>query len=199
MINLLPPDYAMRIRYGRRNTVLRRWIIGALLSIGGLVLIITGGWLYLNQQSSDLESSLAKTNAQLQSQNLPQVQKDAAEISGDIKVINQLFSSEIRFSRLIQDIGRVMPPGTVLASLSLSKINGAIDLSANAKDYTSAAQIALNLNDPSNALFSKVDIVNISCGNNPADLYKCTATFKALFSSDAQKKYISIPVPDKKL
>lgn len=199
MINLLPPDYAMRIRYGRRNAVLRRWILGAILAISGLIVIIAGGWLYLNQQSSDLQSNLSKTNAQLQAQNLAQVQKDAAEISGDIKVINQLFSSEIRFSRLIQDIGRVMPPGTVLASLSLSKINGAIDLSANAKDYTSAAQIALNLNDPSNALFSKVDIVNINCGNNPTDQYKCTGTFKALFSPDAQKKYISIPVPDKKL
>lgn len=199
MINLLPPNYAMRIRYGRRNTILRRWILGSLASTAGLLLIIAGGWLYLNQQSADLESNLAKTNAQLQAQNLTQVKKDAAEISGDIKVINQLFSSEILFSNLIQDIGRVMPPGTVLASLSLSKVSGAIDLSANAKDYTSAAQIALNLNDPANSLFSKVDIVNISCGNNNNDLYKCTGTYKALFSSEAQKKYISIPTQDKKL
>jgi Tfp pilus assembly protein PilN len=199
MINLLPPDYAMRIRFGRANTVLRRWILGSWLAIAGLLVIIAGGWLYLNQQAADLSSSLAKTNSQLQAQNLAKVQKDAAEITGDIKVINQIFSSEIRFSSLIQDIGRVMPPGTVLSSLSLSKINGAVDLSANSKDYTSAAQIALNLNDPANGLFSKVDIVNISCGNDASSQYKCNGTFKALFSNAAQKKYLSVPVQDKKL
>ena len=198
MINLLPPDYAMRIRFGRSNTVLRRWILGALIAIGGLMVIVAGGWLYLNQQTADLNSSLANINAQLQAQNLSKVQKDAAEITGDIKVINQLFSNEIHFSNLIQDIGRAMPPGTVLASLSLAKVNGAVDLSVNSKDYTSAAQVALNLNDPTNQLFSKVDIVNISCGNDDSQ-YKCNGTFKALFSTSAQKKYLSVPAQDKKI
>lgn len=198
MINLLPPEYAMRIRFGRSNTILRRWILGALIAIGGLVVIVTGGWLYLNQQTADLNSSLANINAQLQAQNLSKVQKDATEITGDIKVINQLFSNEIHFSNLIQDIGRAMPPGTVLASLSLTKVNGAVDLSVNSKDYTSAAQVALNLNDPTNQLFSKVDIVNISCGNDDSQ-YKCNGTFKALFSANAQKKYLSVPAQDKKI
>ena len=198
MINLLPPDYAMRIRFGRSNTILRRWILGALIAIGGLMVILTGGWLYLNQQTADLNSSLANINAQLQAQNLSKVQKDATEITGDIKVINQLFSNEIHFSNLIQDIGRAMPPGTVLASLSLTKVNGAVDLSVNSKDYTSAAQVALNLNDPTNQLFSKVDIVNISCGNDDSQ-YKCNGTFKALFSTSAQKKYLSVPAQDKKI
>lgn len=203
MINLLPPDYATRIRFGRRNTVLRRWIIGAGFAIVGAIVIISLGWLYLNQQSADLKRSLDSTNAQLQAQNITQVKKDAAEITGDIKVINQLFSNEIRFSNLIQDIGHVMPPGTILSSLSLSKVNGAIDLSASAKDYTSAAQIAVNLNDPANGLFSKVDIVNINCGSSNSDNsnngYKCNATFRALFSLTAQKKYLSIPAQDKSL
>lgn len=203
MINLLPPDYATRIRFGRLNTGLRRWIIGAGFAIAGALVIIGLGWLYLNQQAADLQRDLDSTNAQLQAQNIGQVQKDAAEITGDIKVINQLFSNEIRFSDLIQDIGRVMPPGAVLSSLSLSKVNGAIDLSASSKDYTSAAQVAVNLNDPANGLFSKVDIVNINCGsNNSSDSdngYKCNATFRALFSSAAQKKYLSIPLQDKSL
>jgi Tfp pilus assembly protein PilN len=198
MINLLPPQYAMRIRFGRRNRILRTWIIGALLAMGGLLVIIAGGWLYLNQQSSNLRRNLDVTNSQLQAQNITKVQKDAAEITGDIKVINSLFSNEIRFSRLVQDIGRVMPPGTVLASLSLSKVNGAIDLSAGARDYASAAQIAVNLNDPANGLFSKVDIVSINCGNDSSTQYKCSGTFKALFSSAAQEKYLSVPAQDKK-
>lgn len=199
MINLLPPDYAMRIKFGRSNTVLRRWIVGAIISIGGLIVILAGGWIYLNQQSVDLHKSLDSTNAQLKAQNLDKVKKDAAEISGDIKVINSLFSSEVQFSKLIQDVGHVMPPNTILSALSLSKVNGPIDLSASAKDYASAAQIAINLNDPANGLFSKVDIVSISCGQDAQTDYKCSGTFKALFSTSAQKKYLSVPAQDKKL
>lgn len=192
MINLLPPDRVLVVRFGRQNSRLRQWIVGALCAIGGLIIIMAGGWVYLHQQASDLQTSLDKTNSQLQAQNLAKVQHDAKEITGDIKVINQVLGNEVHFSDLIQDIGKVMPPGTVLSSLSLSKINGSLDLSASAKDSNAAAQIAVNLNDPSNGLFSKVDIVSINCGNDTS-AYHCDAVFKALFSTAAQKKYQSVP------
>jgi Tfp pilus assembly protein PilN len=193
MINLLPPNYADKIKFGRQNTTLRLWIIGALVAIGGLIIIIAGGWLYLKNQTSNLQSELDKKNTQLQAQNIDKVKKDAAEISGDIRVINKVLSNEVRFSDLIQDVGKIMPPGAVLSSLSLSKVNGALDLSTNAKDYTSAAQIAVNLNDPANGLFSKVDIVSINCSAETTSPYKCSGTYKALFNAAAQKKYLSVP------
>ena len=69
---------------------------------------------------------------------------------------------------------------------------------ADARDYGAAAQIAVNLNDPNNGLFSKVDIENISCPNDPTKQYKCSGTFKALFNDSAQKKYLNVPAQDKK-
>jgi Tfp pilus assembly protein PilN len=192
MINLLPPDFANRIRFGRSNAILRHWILGACIAIIGLLIILAGGSVYLRSQTSQLKNQLDKTNAQLTAKNLSQVQKDATEINNDIKIINKVLGSEVRFSDLVQDIGKVMPPGTVLSSLSLSQINGALDLSVSAKDYSSATQVAVNLEDPSNGLFSKVDILSISCSDNNA-VYRCTGTLKALFSPDAQKKYQSVP------
>ncbi|MDB5160922.1 MAG: hypothetical protein JWO96_302, partial [Candidatus Saccharibacteria bacterium] len=88
MINLLPPEYAMRIRFGRLNAVLRKWIIGALGAVGGLLIIFAGGWIYLSSQTHDLQSQLNKTNSSLQTQNLAKVQKDAADVTSDIKIIN---------------------------------------------------------------------------------------------------------------
>lgn len=192
MINLLPPDHALRIRFGRGNTALRRWIITGLASLVGLIIIFAGGWIYLESQTSSLQKQLDMTNQQLQQQKLAQVQKDASEITGDIKVINQVLGSEVHFSDLIQDIGKVMPNGTIVSSLSLGKINSAMDLTVHAKDYASAAQVAANLNDPSNGIFSRVDIVSINCGTNN-EAYKCDVTLKALFSAAAQKKYQSVP------
>lgn len=192
MINLLPSDYADDIRRGRQNTKLRDWLVGMGAAIAGLIVILFGGWVYISQQEKGLQRGLNITNQQLKDQNLSKVQADAKEITGDIKVINQVLSSEIRFSDIIQSIGQVMPQGSVLESLSLNKITGTLDLSADATNYNSTAQIAANLSDPKNGLFSKVDVISVSC-NSTNPNYKCNATFKALFSSSAKTKFLSVP------
>ena len=198
MINLLPPSRAAGIRYGRQNTTLRIWLIGVALAIFGLIIILAGGWIYIGHQSKAFEKDISSTNQQLQAQNIDKVKADAKEITGDINVINKVLSQEIHFSDLIQAIGSYMPPGTVLGTLSLSdKVSGTLDLSANAKDYTSAAQIAVNLSDQKDDLFSKVDIVNISCGTSTDTVYKCSATFRALFSKDAQTKFLGVATGSK--
>lgn len=198
MINLLPTAHAEAIRYGRQNTVIRNWLLGAAGAISGLIIIIAGGWVYLNRQQTNLQRDIANTQSQLKVQDLTGVQKDAKEITGDIRVINQILGTEVRFSDLIQAIGNDMPPGTVLSALSLSnKVNGALDLSANTSDYQTAAQVAVNLSQSGNELFSKIDIINISCGGiNPSLSYKCTATYRALFSKTAQSKFLSVAKGD---
>jgi Tfp pilus assembly protein PilN len=192
MINLLPPNHAAAIRYGRQNTKLLSWLAGAAVAIIVLVLILAGGWFYLNKQSKDLKHNLDSTNQQLTEQNLGKVESDAKEITGDINVIDKVLSQEIHFSDLIQAIGSYMPPGTVLSSLTLSnEVTGGLDLSVNAKDYASAAQVAVNLNDPKDNLFSKVDIVNINCGNAGNKQYSCSTVLRVLFSKSAQTRFLN--------
>lgn len=198
MINLLPPQYAASIRYGRQNAKLLGWLAGLLGAIIVLVIILAVGWIYMDHEAKDLQKGIDATNQQLQSQNLSKVQADAKEITGDINVIDKVLSQEIQFSGLIQSIGSYMPAGAVLGTLSLSdKVTGSIDLSANTKDYASAAQVAVNLSDPKDDLFSKVDIINISCNSAAEKTYKCSATFRALFSKTAQTKFLSSPTGSK--
>lgn len=196
MINLLPPRYAQQIRRGRLNDFLRKWFIGSALASVGLLIILALGWLYINHQSNNLTANITSINGQLQAQNLPKVQKDAETISADIKIINQVLAKEIRFSDLIQEIGKIMPPGTVLGGLTLSKANGTIDLTASARDYTSAARVAVNLSDPKNNLFDRADILNITCATD-SSAYKCTVSLKALFNKTAQIRFLTIPARSK--
>jgi len=194
MINLLPPSRAEAIRYGRQNSVLRHWLIGAAIAIGGLIVIIFSGWIYLNQESGNFQRDINTTNHQLQAENLAQVQKDAKEITGDITVINKVLSQEIKFSELIQAIGNIMPPDTVLGTLSLSnKVSGGVDITANAKYGNSVPQIVANLTDPQNQLFTKADVVSVSCDSNPTHTYPCTVILRALFSKSAQTRFLSFP------
>jgi len=193
MINLLPPQHAAAIRYGRQNTILLAWLAGAVAAIIILVLIITGGWFYINQQSKDLKHNLDSTNQQLAAQNLSKAEADAKELTGDINVIDKVLSQEIHYSDLIQAIGSYMPPGAGLSSLTLNdKVSGGLDLSANAQNYASAAQVAVNLSDPKDNLFSKVDIVSINCGNNANKAFPCSTELRVLFSKSAQTRFLNI-------
>lgn len=193
MINLLPTSYADTIRYARQNTGLRVWLVGIAAAILGLIIILFGGWIYIDQQSKTLQEHIATTQQQLKAQNLAQAQKEAKEISGDITVINKILSQEVDFSKLMQTIGQDMPLDAVLSALSLSnKVNGALDLTANTVDYASAAQVAANLSDPQNELFSRVDIVSITCDNGSIKKYKCQSTYRALFSPTTQSKFMHI-------
>lgn len=192
MINLLPKEYSSALRSDRFIAIIYRWIMGVIVAIVGLVLIVGVGWLYINQQTRDLNRNITSQNQQLQNQNLTEVQKNADKLSSNIKIINQVLGKEVRFSGLIQAIGQVVPTGTVLSSLTLNKISGAIDLSASAKDYSSAAQIAANLSDPKNNIFSKVDIINVNCLNN-GTLYPCSATYRALFNSSVPSRFLNVP------
>lgn len=191
MINLLPPDYRTKVRYGRMNAKLRHWIeIGVLLIIG-LVVIIGAGWLYIDGQIKNLNKSVAQTEAQLQAQHLQEVQKQADQISQNVRTINQVLGRELRFSDLIQEIGKVMPSGTILGTLTLSnKVTGALDLSVGAKDYASAAQTAINLSDPKNNIFAKVDIISVNCTS--IGTYPCSANLRALFNQKTPDRFLNV-------
>jgi hypothetical protein len=203
MINLLPPEHAVSIRFGRQNTVLRKWLISMAAAIVILVMIISGGWFYINRQAKSLQNGINTTNQLLKAQNLSKVQSDAKEITGDIRVINKVLSSEIRFSDLIQAIGQVMPKGAILSGLSISQVNGALDLSVNTTNYNTAAQVAANLSDPQNGIFSKVDVVSVACNPNGASTpgtpsgYACAVGLKALFGPDTKTKFLSVPKEDR--
>lgn len=188
MINLLPPAYRQTLHRHHQQRLVRAWLIVIWLSTAALAIILMGSWVYINKQSDNLRQSIASTNQELAAQNITKVQKDAKTLTTNIKIINQVLGREIRFSDLIQDIGKVMPDGTVLNSLTLAQATGAIDLSASAKNYAAAAQIAINLSDPDNKIFNKVDINSISC-TATKNTYPCTANFRALFSKSAQAHY----------
>ncbi len=190
MINLLPADYRAHLRHDRSNTQLHRWLVIGAFTIAGMLVVLASGWFYINKQVEDLSKSATATEALLHSKSLVNVQKQADEISQNILIINQVLKREIRFSDLIQQIGKVMPPGAVLGSLTLSKANGAIDITANTKNYSSAAQIAVNLGDPKNNIFAKVDVISIVCSPDQKT-YPCTAAYRALFGKATELRFLN--------
>ena len=187
MINLLPPDVQKAISYARRNTKLRRLLIGQVVLLVVVVVTYLGGLVILKQTSNSLQKQVTSTRDQLSSQDQEAIKKEVEELSSTMKLVVQVLSKEVLFSKLLKQVGSVMPTGSVLTALSINQTSGALDLQAKASDYETATQVQVNLQDPKSLLFEKVDIVNIQCqsaatADPVAARYPCTVQMRALFS-----------------
>lgn len=202
MINLMPPDAKQSIRYSRLNTHLLHWTFGSLAIIIAMVATVILGGFFIDNAKSHLNHSIEGSKKTIADQKLEQYQKQAENISDGLKLIVQVLSKEVLFSKLLQQIGSVMPEGAILGDIQLSNsVNGAIDLTANALDYKAATQVQVNLQDQKNNLFEKVDTQSINCNDGGQQngsttvnsKYKCQIIVRALFKPNATVTFLANP------
>lgn len=192
MINLLPDQLRTEYRFARLNRRLLRWISAFVLGIVGVGLIAGIGVFYMNQSIASYRQQIETTNRQLAAQNMAGVQKQVSDMSNNLKLALQVLSKEVLFSKLLTQLGTITPPNVILTGLSISQTEGAIDITAQTSGYNDATQLQVNLTDPNNQIFSKADIVNISCPPNPTNTkYPCTASLRALFANNNPFLFIS--------
>ncbi|HUP26305.1 MAG TPA: hypothetical protein VM124_01500 [Candidatus Limnocylindrales bacterium] len=197
MINLLPPNVKENILYARRNTRLRRWIMGLLFSIAIIAATVGMGYLYLQRSINSYAVQVSQGEDQLKAQKLEETQTQVQDLTNSLKLVVQVLSREILFSKLLTQVGAALPNGSVLTDLSINKVSGGLDLRAAATDYQTATQVQVNLQDPSNKIFEKADIINIQCANQPAGgdpvkvRYPCTIQLRALFAQNNPFSFIS--------
>lgn len=184
MINLQPPNVKQNLTYGRRNTQLLRWSLACLLAILGVAIVVLFGQFYMNQSIRNYSTQKQKTTDVLSAQQLSQTQKQVQDISSSLKLVVQVLSREVLFSRLIQQVGAAIPANARLTDLKISQTQGAIDLTAVASDYNTATQVQVNLQDPANKIFNKSDILNITCVATGAAnaRYPCSIGLRAQFA-----------------
>lgn len=201
MINLLPEDYKQAYLYARKNTQLAHWCAAIIAVTFACAVLMFGGWWYIAQSTKNYEKQVAQARLALEAGNLSNTQTKVQEISNSLKLIEQVLSKQILFSKLIRQIGIVMPEGAVLSNIELPAFEGGINILAEAKDYKTATQVQINLSDPRNKIFDKADIVSITCSNNDGgqsnnndqssdgeqnsfEAYPCTINLRAQFAKE---------------
>lgn len=198
MINLLPPKYKKTLFYSKRNRTMSRWVIVLILALIFSLVIVAAGWLYLDQAVKREAKNVEQTEAALEEQDIEQTTAQVEEISNNTKLVLDVLSREILFSKLIRQLGAALPPGTALESITLEGLEGGLTIQAYATNFNSASQIQVNLSDPQNKIFKQADIETISCPQTPegetvseeVSQYACTARLKALFSDNTEFVYI---------
>ena len=189
-INLLPPQHKADIIYARRNTVLKNWIIGSCIGILGIFIVLGAGIFFINHSTKNQQHEVTVMQSQLDAQKQGEVQKQVTNISDSVKLTLQVLQRQVFFSKLLTQVGAVMPSGTTLESLTINSTQGGIDLSAKAKDYQSATQVQINITDPSKKLFDKADIISATCTPTvKSDPYPCKVSIRALFAKNNSFQY----------
>jgi len=192
MINLLPPEYKQHLMYGRRNTRLRKWVVALIVALAGVGLIVIGGQYYMRQTIKSQEVLLQTEKESLKTQKAEETEKRLAEISANTKLVVQVLSREILFSKLLRQLGSSLPANTTLQQFQIDKVEGGLTLRALATDIDAATQLQVNLQDPQNKIFEKADIESINCSPpSPGTKYPCVVQLRALFSKDNPYVYIS--------
>ena len=186
MINLLPPELKRDYIYARQNTQLAHFLVSFGVGIAGLALIVGAGFMYLQQAASRYSAQASATQSSLVEQKQTATEKQVEEISASLKLAVSVLSKEVLFSELIKRLAVITPNNVSLSGVSISNLSGGIDVSADAADYDAATQLQINLADPANKIFSKADIVSITCASDGtgSKKYPCTVVVRALFADD---------------
>lgn len=194
MINLLPPELKEAYTYAQRNSKLMHWVISFAFALAGLLVISLGGILYVYQTSHSYDNQISQLQDTLKQEKLTETEKQASDISSSLKLSVKVLSKEVLFSKLLKQLAAVTPSNANLTDLNISQTQGGLDISAEATDYKAATQLQVNLSDAKNQIFSKADIISITCGGtteNGDNRYPCTVVIRALFAKDNPFLFIS--------
>lgn len=199
MINLLPAETRSSYHYARNNSQLLPWVTALVLAIIGLVGITIYGNISLNQTGKAYDAQVAASEASLAKSHLQATESQVADISGSLKLVVNVLGREILFSKLLTRVGTVVPSGVNLTGLNIDQSDSAIDLDASATNYQAATQLQANLTDPANQIFSKADLVSVSCvnpnsgSNTPGfdPTHPCSVSIRAQFAADNQFLFIN--------
>lgn len=187
MINLLPQELKEEYRFARYNRQLVKWSLAFLCAMLGVTVITGAGVLVMNSSIDSYKSKVATAQAHLSSENINGVERQVATISDNLKLMVDVLSKEVLFSKLLEQLGTITPSNVILTDLSIAQSDSAIDITAETTNYNAAAQLQANLTAPGNQIFSKADIVSISCVSSASQAtnpnYPCTATLRAAFTS----------------
>lgn len=185
MINLLPNDFKQSVMYARRNTTLLKWAVCLMIALAGIGGLLVGGRMFIGVSVAQETALVESARESLKAQKLEETSKRLEDISGTVKLVVQVLSREVLFSKLLRQLGATLPANTVLSQLQIDKVQGGITIKAAATDIQAATQLQLNLQDPNNKIFEKADIESINClPAQPGTKYPCTVQIKALFAKN---------------
>lgn len=192
MINLLPYDYKQELMYARKNYVLLKWLMALSIAVIFVLAISFGGAFVINNERAKAEA-LAKAESDAINNSADKTEFDNyKKFKSDYDTVVKLLSKQLRYTKMIQDIGQLLPSGTRIDGIKLTPGTTSLTLSihGDSQDSLKNAFVKITSTTSQKQLFPKADIESITCSET-ASSKDCTASIKVLLSADSQYYYIN--------
>lgn len=161
MINLMPPQTKEAILYGRKNRALIGWVVAFSIVLLVVVLLTIGGSLYIQVRAHSISSDVEQARQRISEQNLESAQKDAQVFSNNLDTVMSILKDQLLFSKIIRNIGSVLPNGVVLKEINYQSKDSSMTLDVIGGSEYDVTQAFVNISSNSNTLFSKADLVQV--------------------------------------
>lgn len=188
MINLLPSKIKQERIFGRRNIIMRSTLV---LLLGTCVLVLAVFFVsqaFISRDDSRIKEETAINNAKVLE--LEKQIKDISSVAARLETTNKVYESSINFSKLIPEIGSLLPKGTIINGLSLTGgITDPLTLSINMVSADLAPVLQNNL--VQSDLFEAADInsiTSIQTDGSANSQYKYSVNVSISFTGAAAAK-----------
>jgi Tfp pilus assembly protein PilN len=162
MINLLPTNLKDEIRFGRLNITLVQYTMLVVSVSIALVAVLLFGVGVVSADERSLKKNIEERQVILSG--LSSVTQEAQDLESTVNTISALLEREIEFSKLLKDIGAVIPSGASLTGLALTG-DESVPLQIDAEISTQSLAAVLRENLEDSNLFQGADIQSISIGD----------------------------------
>ncbi len=182
MINLMPPKLKESIRFGAYNVRVVQYIFLVVVSGLALAAVIAFGVQIVRGDESKLKGSIV--SKQIQLEKYSQQIAEAKTLSEKIDTVDILLQNEVKYSVVLQEIARLLPPGSGVRNISLATENleENLILEVFLIDETTATQLQQNL--ANSELFTGADIQQLSAVDNAGGLFKWTTRIVVSFDQE---------------
>lgn len=182
MINLMPPKLKESIRFGSYNVKVLQYMFLVVVAGIALAAVIAFGVQIVRTDESKLDVSIAAKQSQLEEYAGQIV--EAKVLSEKIDTVDVLLQNEVKYSVVLQEIARLLPPGSGVRNISLSTedLEENLILEVFLVNETTATQLQQNL--ANSDLFTGADIQQLSSIDAPSGSFKWTTRIVVSFDLD---------------
>ncbi len=186
MINLLPTAVKTDRAYGRRNVIMLSTIILLFSACLIVISVFLVSQRFIGKDDEQIRTQITENNKSVLE--LEKQIKDISAVAKRLETTSKVYDSSINFSKLIPQIGGLLPRGTIINGLSLT--GGTTDPLTLSVSMTSADLApVLQSNLVQSDLFEAADINSIaSLTSTDGNPYTYTAAVSISFTGSAEAK-----------
>ncbi|NCO10736.1 hypothetical protein GW746_00100 [Candidatus Saccharibacteria bacterium] len=182
MINLLPGERKKQLEAARINTLLVRYIGMTLVATLGVLAVMYGSSMILNDTKMSADSLIETndTEAGIYGETKQKVSDLSAQLYGAKVVLDE----EVRFSEILTGIGKLMPEGTVIGNVDLTVASISSPVTITAYAQTTEQILALQSAFRSSPLVQTVSFQSVSADSGGIDNYPVSVTMTVTFNKE---------------